>query len=190
MEKFHKKWTDFISPTKTWTFYIHFHVPLQWQKCYPESTNFSLVCKKQFNSTNKTEEWTECLTSQKTQKRHSWRKSTESIRWALSKKRSEGKPVVSAAQKELINLKRTKFENRMINKVDCFLGGFGVFTNNVVTFDFKSFWNYQVFEAERALYKSYGRAKQFTPVKSKKPIAIRQAETDKAPQFIKHTHAT
>ena len=65
--------------------------------------NSLLICRGQFISTSKTEEWTECPASRK---RDSWGKSTKNIRWAPSERPNRRKLLNQCLQTELNKLKR------------------------------------------------------------------------------------
>ena len=82
----------------------------------------------------KTREWTE---RRALQKRDSRGKSSKSIYSAPSKRANRRKLVDQSLQKEVIKLKKTKFEFELIKFVVCFLDGHGNFDNNLVSFKIK-----------------------------------------------------
>ena len=55
----------FFSNTNTWTVCLHFSSTASVPKLLSRMDNFLIVCRGQFISTSKTEEWTECPASRK-----------------------------------------------------------------------------------------------------------------------------
>ena len=73
----------------------------------------------------------------------------------------------------------------MIKIVDCFLGGYGNYTSNLVSLKIKSFSEFQ-----RDLYKSIGSANDIVITPIKNPIAMKDAITKKIVPNVRQTHAT
>ena len=99
-----------------------------------------ITCKGQSNLIKETEEWTK---NPALQKRDSWGKSTKNFDWAPSKKPNQRKPVDDQSlQSDLNKLKATKSELDLIKSVDCILAGYDSYSNNLVTYEDKSFKTY------------------------------------------------
>ena len=92
-----------VSTTNTWTVCIHFSSNVSVAKLSSSVHNSLIICRGQFISTSKTEEWTECPASRK---RESWGKSTKNICWAPSKRPNWRKLVDQSLQTELNKLKK------------------------------------------------------------------------------------
>ena len=60
-----QKLDGFVLSTNTWTLCIHFSSTASVAKLFSRVDNSLIICRGQFISTSKTEEWTECPASRK-----------------------------------------------------------------------------------------------------------------------------
>ena len=93
----------FCFNNQQWTVFIHFSSTASVAKMLSEVDNSLIICRRQFISTNKTEEWFECQASRK---KGSWGRSRKNICWAFSRRLNRGKQVDHSLQTVMNKLKR------------------------------------------------------------------------------------
>ena len=102
-KKVAKKGMLSVSTTTKWTVCIHASSNASVAKLLSGVDNSLAMCRGQFNSTSKADEWTECPASRE---RGSWGKNTKNICWAPSKTLNWSNLVDQSLQRELNRLKR------------------------------------------------------------------------------------
>ena len=124
-----------VSTTNTWTVCIHFSSTASVAKLFSRVDNSLIICRGQFISTSKTEEWRE----------NTQHHEKETLEGKVQKTFVEHLPKTKSTQTSgsvfadrLIQVKKTKFEFELIKIVDCFLDGHGNYTKNLVSFKIKS----------------------------------------------------
>ena len=101
-------------------------------KLFSRVENSLIICRRQFVSTRKAEEWTECQASGK---RDSWGKSTRNIWLSSIQKTKSTQTKGSVFADRIEQVQKTKFELGLIKVVDFFLDGHGNYTSNLVYFE-------------------------------------------------------
>ena len=133
-----------VSTTNPWTVCIHFSSIASVANLTSRVGKSLIICRGQFISTTKTEEWTKCPASRK---RDSPGKLHKQLLSSFQKtKLTQTSRSVFADRIEQV--KKTKFEKELIKIVDCFLDGPGNYTNNLVSFQKQlcrnsPFWEFQ-----------------------------------------------
>ena len=124
-----------VSTTNTWTACIHFSSTASVAKLSSRVDNSLIICRGQFISTSKTEEWTECPASRKKRfLRKKYKKHLLSSYQKTKSRQTSGSVFTDRIEK----VKKTKFELELIKNVDCFLDGHGKYTSNLISFKIKS----------------------------------------------------
>ena len=131
----YRNWMHSVSTTNMWTVCINFSSTASLAKLLSRVDKSLIVCRGQFISTSKTEEWIECPTSRK--KRLLGKKYKKHLLSSFRKTKST-QTNGSVFADRIEHVKKTKSELELIEIVDCFLDGLGYYTSDLVSFKIKS----------------------------------------------------
>ena len=174
-----------VSTTNKWTVCIHFSSTASLAKLLSRVDKSLIICRGQFFSTSKTEEWREGPASQKKLLRKKYKKLLLSSVQKIKSTQTSG----SVFADRMEQVKKTNIELHLIKFVDCFLDGHGNYTSNLVSFK-KIFVKQPFFEFQRQLYKSFGSANDIVITPTKNPSAIKKAITKNIVPNVRQTYAT
>ena len=113
---------------------VHFSSTASVGKLLSRVNNSLIICRGQFISTTKTEEWTECPPSQKQTLEENVLKHLLSSFQKNKLTQTSG----SLFADRIGRVKKVKFELELIKIVDCFLDDHGKYTSNLTFFQLKS----------------------------------------------------
>ena len=123
-----------VSTTNTWTVCIHFSSTASVAKFLSKVDNSLMICREQFVSTTKIEEWRECPASRERLLRKKYKKhlftSFQKTKWRQTSE--------SIFADRIEQVKKTKSELELIKIVDCFIDDHGNYTSNLVSFQIRS----------------------------------------------------
>ena len=119
-----------VSNTNTWTAGINFSSTVSVAKLLSRVDNSLIICRGEFISTSKTEEWAECPAPPKRLLRKKYKKPLSSS--FQKTKLTQTSESVFADRNEQVT--RTQFAKELIKIVDCFLDGYGNYSSSLVSF--------------------------------------------------------